>query len=100
MQPGSTGDASDSALQGLVQHPQGGGVAPTTAGLLGLAEDGLECRRFEVAGVGIELRQDLRGSNALRPLDDDRATACGGGRDDGEAPPHILACAAGCLLPS
>ncbi|KAL4855505.1 Protein N-lysine methyltransferase METTL21A [Chlorella vulgaris] len=45
-------------------------------------QEGLECRRFEVAGVAVELRQDVRGSGALRPLDDDRVCARDGGRED------------------
>lgn len=43
-------------------------------------EHSLECRRFEVAGVAVDIRQDLKGSNALRPLDDDRVWA----GDEGE----------------
>lgn len=46
---------------------------------------GLERRRFEVAGLAVELRQDMRGSGALRPLDDDRVWADGGG----EIPPIL-----------
>ncbi|EFN52560.1 hypothetical protein CHLNCDRAFT_138545 [Chlorella variabilis] len=48
---------------------------------------GLERRRFEVAGLAVELRQDMRGSGALRPLDDDRVWADGGG----EIPPILTA---------
>lgn len=35
-----------------------------------LNRDTLECRRFEVAGLAVELRQDVRGSGALRTLGD------------------------------
>ncbi|KAI3430750.1 hypothetical protein D9Q98_009162 [Chlorella vulgaris] len=45
-------------------------------------QEGLECRRFEVAGVAVELRQDVRGSGALRPLDDDRVCERDSGRED------------------
>ena len=48
--------------------------------------DYLECRRFEVAGVGVEIRQDVRGSHALRPLDDDRPAP----RDGDEPPPPLI----------
>lgn len=49
---------------------------------------GWERTRFEVAGVAIELAQDLKGSNSLRPLDDDRPGAADGG--DADLPPPIL----------
>ena len=55
-------------------------------------ERALECRRFEVAGAAVDIRQDLRGSNALRPLDDDRVAGAGSarGQEDGEPAPLIL----------
>lgn len=51
--------------------------------------DSWECRRFEVDGLAVELRQDLKGSNALRPLDDERPGA-GGGRGGEADTPLIL----------
>ncbi|KAL4420405.1 hypothetical protein ABPG75_010061 [Micractinium tetrahymenae] len=86
MWPALADSGGNSTQPPPAQHPPGGSVAPATAALLGL-DSSLECRRFEVAGVGIELRQDLRGSNALRPLDDDRVWA----GDDRAAPPILTA---------
>lgn len=64
-------------------------VAPAAVPGSGVTcEERWECRRFEVAGVAVELRQDLKGSNALRPLDDDRPGAAGGGGEPG-APPIL-----------
>ncbi|KAL4424672.1 hypothetical protein ABPG77_004479 [Micractinium sp. CCAP 211/92] len=89
MQAAGAGQGHASVRPGPAQQTHSVSMAPATAALLGLADGGLECRRFEVAGLGIELRQDLRGSNALRPLDDDRVQAGGSGSDD-EAVPPIL----------
>ena len=53
-----------------------GGMAAPGAQPCALGDpDALECRRFEVAGLSVGIRQDLRGSGALRPLDDDRPGA-------------------------
>lgn len=53
------------------------------------SETSWECRRFEVAGLAVELRQDLKGSNALRPLDDDRPSACDSDGGEPGAPPIL-----------
>lgn len=39
--------------------------------------------------MAVEIRQDLHGSNALRPLDADRAGADGGGGGDGGPRPIL-----------
>lgn len=53
------------------------------------SEASWECRCFEVAGLAVELRQDFKGSNALRPLDDDRPSACDRGGGEPGAPPIL-----------
>ncbi len=60
------------------------------------SEANWECRRFEVAGLAVELRQDLKGSNALRPLDDDRPGAWDSGGSEPGAPPILTGKACGC----
>ncbi|PSC71827.1 N-lysine methyltransferase METTL21A [Micractinium conductrix] len=76
------------------QRQEPPGVSPATQALLSGEARGLESRRFEVAGVEVHIRQDLRGSNALRPLDDDRVwagDAARGGDADAAAPPILTA---------
>lgn len=95
------------------QRQEPPGVSPATQALLSGEARGLESRRFEVAGVEVHIRQDLRGSNALRPLDDDRVwagDAARGGDADAAAPPILTggwaagaACAVRkrrCMLPA